>query len=151
MSLKFNWGTGIFAFIILFVVTMLGVVYLSFQQDNDLVDESYYPRGMEYQQEIDSRDRAEQLSVLFDAAQMNDEIIVTYPSEFEERAFEKGEIFFYRPSAQKYDLKKEMKPGSDLKQVFPLSLFHSGKYIVKYSWFMEGEAYYYEKPLLITR
>ena len=151
MSIKFNWGTGIFIFIIIFVVTMLGVVYLSFQQDNELVDESYYPKGMEYQQEIDNRDRAEGLSSLFNAEQNENEIIVTYPSEFEEVGFEKGEIYFYRPSAQKYDLKEEMKPGPDLKQSFPLSSFHSGKYIVKYSWIMGGEAYNYEKPLLISQ
>lgn len=150
MSIKFNWGTGIFIFIIVFVVTMLGVVYLSFQQDNDLVDESYYPKGMEYQQEIDSRNRALALSSLFNAEQVDDEVIVTYPNEFKEMNFEKGEIFFYRPSAQKFDLKEEMKPGQDLKQIFPLSRFHSGKYIVKYSWIMGGEVYYYEKTIIIS-
>ena len=151
MSIKFNWGTGIFIFIIIFIVTMLGVVYLSFQQETELVDESYYPKGMEYQQEIDSRDRAEGLSSLFNAEQDDNEIIVTYPSEFEETGFEKGEIYFYRPSAQKFDMREEMKPGPDLNQRFPLSRFHSGKYIVKYSWIMGGETYYYEKPLVISQ
>ena len=150
MSIKFNWGTGIFIFIIVFVVTMLGVVYLSFQQDNELVDESYYPKGMEYQQEIDSRNRALALSSVFNAEQVQDEIIVTYPTEFNEKNFEKGEIFFYRPSAQKFDMKEEMKPGPDLKQIFPLSRFHSGKYIVKYSWIMGGEVYYDEKAIIIS-
>lgn len=150
MSIKFNWGTGIFIFIILFVVTMLGVVYLSFQQDNDLVDESYYPKGMKYQQEIDGRARALALSTLFIVEQVNDEVIVTYPVEFREMNFEKGEIFFYRPSAQKFDIKEEMKPGSDLKQTFSLSRFHSGKYIVKYSWIMGGEVYYDEKTIIIS-
>lgn len=151
MSIKFNWGTGIFIFIIIFVVTMLGVVYLSFQQDNDLVDESYYPKGMEYQQEINSRDRALELSSFFAAEQVNDEVIVTYPTEFKEMNFEKGEIYFYRPSAQKFDVKKKMKPGPDLKQAFPLSGFHSGKYIVKYSWIMGGETYYDEKIIIISQ
>ena len=150
MSIKFNWGTGIFIFIILFMVTMLGVVYLSFQQDNDLVDESYYPKGMEYQQEIDGRVRALALSTLFSAEQINDEVIVTYPEEFKTMNFEKGEIFFYRPSAQKFDIKEEMKPGSDLKQTFPLSRFQTGKYIVKYSWIMGGEVYYDEKTIIIS-
>ncbi len=151
MSIKFNWGTGIFIFIIIFVVTMLGVVYLSFQQDNDLVDESYYPKAMEYQQEINSRDRALELSSLFNAEQVNDEVIVTYPIEFKEMNLEKGEIFFYRPSAQKFDLKEKMSPGPDLKQTFPLSLFHSGKYIVKYSWIMGGETYFDEKTIIISK
>ena len=150
MSIKFNWGTGIFIFIIFFVITMLGVVYLSFQQDNELVDESYYPKGMEYQQEIDSWNRALALSSLFNAEQVNDEVIVTYPAEFKEMNFEKGEIYFYRPSAQKFDMKEEMKPGPDLKQIFPLSRFHSGKYIVKYSWIMGGEVYYDEKTIIIS-
>lgn len=150
MSIKFNWGTGIFTFIIIFVVIMLGVVYLSFQQDNDLVDESYYPRGMEYQQEINGRDRAQGLSSPFSAEQVQNEIIVTFPSEFKEMAFEKGEIYFYRPSAQKFDLKEEMKPGPDLKQAFSLSRFHSGKYIVKYTWIMGGEVYYDERTIIIS-
>ena len=151
MSVKFNWGTGIFIFIIIFVVSMLTMVYFSFQQDNELVDESYYPRGMEYQQQIDRRERAQQLSYPFNAEQINHELIVAYPSEFKEMAFEKGEIYFYRPSSQKFDLKEEMKPGSDLKQTFPLSRFHSGKYIVKYSWIMGGKEYYDEKSITISK
>lgn len=151
MSVKFNWGTGIFIFIIIFVVSMLTMVYFSFQQDNELVDESYYPRGMEYQQQIDRRERAQQLSYPFNAEQINNELIVAYPSEFKEMAFEKGEIYFYRPSAQKFDVKEEMKPGPDLKQTFPLSRFQTGKYIVKYSWIMGGKEYYDEKSITISK
>ena len=130
---------------------MLGMVYMSFQEDNELVDESYYPRGMEYQQQIDRRERAQKLSYPFDAEQINNEVVVAFPSEFLESGFEKGEIYFYRPSAQKFDHKEEMKPGPDLKQSFSLDLFRSGKYIVKYSWMMGGEEYYDEKPIRISK
>lgn len=151
MSIKFNWGTGIFIFIVIFVVSMLGIVYLSFQQNNELVEESYYPQGIEYQQQIDRKAMAHLLSSAILAKQVDNEIIITYPREFRDLGFDKGEIYFYRPSSQKSDFREVMVPDTALNQRFSLDKFQAGKYIVKYSWTMNGEDYYDEQSLMIAR
>ena len=62
MKFKFNWGTGIFIFITLFLLVNAFVIYKSFQQRNDLVEEEYYPQGLEYQKQIDRFAKANALS-----------------------------------------------------------------------------------------
>lgn len=151
MPIKFNWGTGIFIFIVIFLISMLGIVYLSFQQNNELVEEFYYPQGIEYQQQIDRKAKAHLLSAPVSAKQVNNTLIVSYPIEFRVLGFDKGEVYFYRPSSQKSDMREAMRPDTALLQYFPLDHFVAGKYIVKYSWTMNGEAYYDEQSLMIAK
>lgn len=151
MSIKFNWGTGILIFIVIFLISMLGIVYLSFQQNNELVEESYYPQGIEYQQQIDRMAKAHLLSAVIFAKQVDNEVVVAYPPEFRDLGFDKGEVYFYRPSSQSSDFREVMQPDTLLNQRFSLDKFQAGKYIVKYSWTMSGEEYYDEQSLMITR
>ncbi len=129
---------------------MLGMVYFSFQEDNELVDESYYPQGIEYQQQIDRKAKAQLLSMAVSAKQVDNEVVVTYPREFRDLGFDKGEVYFYRPSSQKSDFREVMQPDSALSQRFSLDKFQAGKYVVKYSWTMKGEEYFDEQSLMIT-
>ncbi|GAB1405685.1 MAG: FixH family protein [Lentimicrobiaceae bacterium] len=151
MFIKFNWGTGIFTFIVIFIILMLGMVYFSFQQDNELVDESYYPKGMEYQQQIDRRLRTQKLPYTFDVQQTSNEVVITFPPDLMDMDFQKGEIYFYRPSARKFDIKENMKPEINLQQTFSLNRFRAGKYNVKLSWRMGDEEYYDEKTIIISK
>jgi hypothetical protein len=151
MSIKFNWGTGIFIFIVIFLISMLGMVYLSFQENNELVEDAYYPQGMEYQQQIDRKAKVKLLSATITTQQVDKTIVVTYPDEFAEFGFEEGQVYFYRPSSQESDLREAMQPDTTLHQYFTLEKFRAGKYIVKYSWTMQGEEYYDEQSLMITK
>ena len=54
MRIKWNWGTGILIGIIAFMAFIIGLVYFSVQQNFDLVERDYYPKALEYQQQIRS-------------------------------------------------------------------------------------------------
>jgi len=45
--MKFNWGTGIFTFLILFIATLAFVLYKSRQYHNSLVMNNYYELDLE--------------------------------------------------------------------------------------------------------
>lgn len=151
MSIKFNWGTGIFIFIVIFLISMLTVVFLSFRQNNELVEAEYYPQGIEYQKQIDRMAKAKLLSAPIAVEQVSGNLLITYPEEFRTIGFDKGEVFFYRPSAQKSDMLEVMQPDSSLSQKFSLARFSHGKYIIKFSWSMKGELYYDEQPVMIQK
>ncbi|MGB1317661.1 MAG: FixH family protein, partial [Flavobacteriales bacterium] len=53
-----NWGWGISIFYGSFVVFMLGMVTLAFQQDFDLVADDYYEQEIAYQGRIDQMNNA---------------------------------------------------------------------------------------------
>ena len=52
-----SWGRGISIFIILFIITMLGMVWLSMQQNVEMIDTNYYQKEIEYQNVIDGKNR----------------------------------------------------------------------------------------------
>lgn len=151
MSIKFNWGTGIFIFIVMFLIAMLTVVFLSFRQNNELVEAEYYPQGIEYQKQIDRMAKAKLLSAPIAVEQVSGNLVLTYPEEFRTVGFDEGKVFFYRPSAEKADMLEVMQPDSSLSQIFSLSRFTPGKYVIKLSWSMKGEQYYDEQPVMIRK
>ena len=44
-----NWGKGITLVIILFIITMLGMVYVASKQTNEMVEANYYDKELKYQ------------------------------------------------------------------------------------------------------
>ena len=65
MKLKFNWGTGIFLFLVVFLLACAAFIYFAFTQDVNLVHKDYYEKGVNYteQMEINARSIAYQDSV----------------------------------------------------------------------------------------
>ena len=51
--MKLNWGTGIAAFYLLFMVVLLSFVIKSRSYDHSLVTTNYYEQDLKYQQQYD--------------------------------------------------------------------------------------------------
>ena len=51
--MKFNWGTGIAIFLILFIGALIWVLYQSRQVDNSLVSDTYYQEDLMYQKKYE--------------------------------------------------------------------------------------------------
>ena len=47
--MKFNWGTGIGLFYVVFVVIMVSMVMFSARNNIDLVQEDYYEKDLNYE------------------------------------------------------------------------------------------------------
>lgn len=147
--MKFNWGHGIFTFLAVFLLAMGFVVYKSFQQNNSLVESEYYPKGLEYQKQIERIANADSLKEKITVAEVDGKILITYPQLFK-NASPEGTLYFYRPSDDAGDHTEKMLCDSSLIQVVPAQKLMAGKYIVKMNWKMNGKEFYHEQQLMIN-
>lgn len=150
MSFKFNWGTGIFAFIALFLVSMVALVYFSMQQRFDLVETEYYPQGLEYQKQIERIANADRMSGRISIVQDQDFLLFRYPAEMQ-NGISRGVVYMFRPSDQDVDFSDSLQFDSTLLQRIPLERLKGGRYIAKISWTMDGKEYYYEEGVRIVK
>ena len=144
--MKFNWGTGIVIFIILFVSGIGTLVYISFQQDINLVHKDYYPREIEHQKMIDKVNNTNNLEGEIKILLSDSMVEVTFPNEFRFDEIE-GEILFYRPSDFNEDLTFPIQLSEKGTQHISTDGLLSGKYIIKVEWAFGETEYYFEESI----
>ena len=146
MKIKFNWGTGVFIFITLFILVNAFVIYKSFQQRNDLVTEEYYPQGIEYQKQIDRFANTKGLSSKIDISENGNELVIVYPVELKGKDV-KGKVIFFRPSDEKADFQDSISFDTAMIQKIPVQNMVKGKYIAKFFWIMDGKEFAHESTV----
>ena len=141
MNIKWNWGTKLTLFIILFMGFIFVLVYLTTQNRIMLVERDYYPKGIKFQDRIDERNNALHLKDSFQIVQNKEYVVVSFP----EINPDTGTVVFYRYNDNLLDQTNKMKTNKAGKMYFPLSDFKKGKYLVKFHWFEKKKGYYVEK------
>ena len=149
MKIKWNWGTGIFVFISLFLLVNAVVIYLSLQQRNDLVAEEYYPQGLEYQKQIDRFANANALKSTILISSRSNELIISYPGELKGKDI-KGQVIFFRPSDERADFRDSIRFDTTMIQRIPVHEKMKGKYIAKFFWVMDGREYAHESTVRLN-
>lgn len=149
MKIKFNWGTGIFVFIILFLLANAFVIYKSFQQKYDLVDKEYYPQGLEYQKQIDRFANANAFSSDIQIVPSGSDLLITYPTELKNKKIN-GKVIFFRPSDEEADFSDSIRFDTSMVQRISADKMLKGKYIAKFFWVMDEKEYAYESTVRIN-
>jgi hypothetical protein len=149
MKVKFNWGTGIFIFIVLFLLVNAFVIYKSFQQRNDLVEEEYYPKGLDYQKQIDRFANANALSGKIEISEKDNKLEIKYPGELKGKKV-KGLVNFFRPSDENADFKDSIRFDTSMIQRIPAEKFINGKYVAKFYWLMDGKEFAHESTFRLN-
>ena len=106
MKIKWNWGTGILLAIIIFMSFIFSMVYFTTRQNYDLVEKDYYPKAIEYQQQIDKEQNAKNLQEKVRVNNRGDYVEVRFQPFFKYSDIS-GQITFYRPSDKKGDVINE--------------------------------------------
>lgn len=145
MKYKWNWGTKLALWITAFILFMLTLVFLTFQNDAMLVERDYYPKGLEYQNRIDEVKRAGAAGAFFDLRQENNTLILDMVNIHADS----GKAVFFRPSDNTLDLSFDLATVNKDSLLLPITKFKKGKYILKSQWYKDGESYYFEKILFI--
>lgn len=140
MKFKFNWGTGIFLFISLFLLVNAFVIYKSLQQKYDLVSEEYYPQGLEFQKQIDRFANANALTGKIRISEESNSIIISYPGELKGKNV-KGQVIFFRPSDENADFSDSIRFDTTMIQRISINKMMKGKYIAKFFWIMDGKEF----------
>lgn len=147
---KFNWGTGIFLAVTLFVIATLSVVSYLISLDFYLVSSDHYEQGVEYQETIDGQQRVKNLEnpvlVLFD--EPNVSINITFPKELRSDSLS-GNITFYRPNDSELDRKYKLQIDEDGRQTIPVSDFEKGRWKLTLEWKQDSLIYIDEKNIFI--
>ncbi len=150
MKIKFNWGTGIFIFITLFLLACSFVIYKSFQQKNDLVEEEYYPQGLEYQKQIDRFANTNALSGKIQIREETTDLVLIFPDDLKGKSV-RGEVLFFRPSDENADFHDSIRFDTTMIQRIPLRKMIGGKYIAKFLWKMDNKEYAYECSVIVKK
>lgn len=140
-----NWGKGLTIAIIIIMLSFLGMVYISFRQTNEMIEDNYYDRELKYQDIINSKNRLNPyIEKLFikDTANL---ISIELPSEISSSITE-GEILFLKMDNQRMDKKIQILQS---KTYIPKSDFQKGIYHYKIKWINETDEYFHEDQFTI--
>ncbi|GAB4325543.1 MAG: FixH family protein [Bacteroidales bacterium] len=145
--MKWNWGTGIFIAILLFMAFIITLVVFTTRQDYDLVEKDYYPKALAYQQQIDKRQNLIDLNARVVAVLSDDKILIQFPEQFSGKKIE-GTIHFYKPDSKANDLILEIEADTTGKAVVERNRLAPGKYLIKVDFTVNGTGYYQEVTLI---
>jgi hypothetical protein len=144
------WGIGIAIVLGVFVLALVGFVIFASLQSRDLVETSYYERGLEYGDRIDELERTQPANTptlsLNEAAR---QLTLRFPLDSSSSDLPTGELQLYRPSNASWDQHYELVLDIDGEQSFELSGLPNGVWKAKVSWMLEGETYYHEESLYL--
>ncbi len=145
--MKFNWGTGILIFLILFLIACAVFITFAMRQDVNLVHKNYYEKGVDYTDQMNVNARSASLTDSIQVLMNDDNLLVNFQASLVSK-IDSGKILLYRPSSSKMDV------------LFPMDFFgnslrikkdnlNPGRYIIKLSWYSEGLKYEIDKPVVI--
>ena len=144
--MKFNWGHGITIFFSLFVLFMLTLLYLSTQENIDLVTEEYYAEELKYEDRIVMKNNATDAGLKLNYSKLNGSIELSFEGVNPNAT---GTVVFYRPSDAKMDFTAELALDISSKMSIPQGKFSMGLYQIQVQIEMDGKPYYIEKTLSI--
>jgi hypothetical protein len=144
--MKFNWGTKLVLFALLFMTFIVTLVVKIMREDVPMVETDYYEKGLNYQQEIDNSTRTDsmvQFNVFNDDSGYQHLVILNVSSA----DIPDGKLIFYRPSNEAEDAQADVSIPSKKVFQFPLHTLTPGKWTLKFTWTRDGQKYKIEKPI----
>jgi hypothetical protein len=143
--MKFNWGTGIFIFLVLFVAGAIAFIIFASKQHVNLVHKDYYEKGVDYSEQMKIDARSKQYSRLIDINSSNDYLLVEI-DELLASKIDSGSIHLYRPSDSKKDVRIQVEAKTRNVQFQKQDLIN-GRYILKFYWYSDGLKYEVDRPV----
>ena len=143
-----NWGHKLLIVILLFLGSMIGVVFYASQQDNEMIDEHYYRQEVQYQQVIDAKKNLMAVSSEDMIHQTPTEVVLNFPVGTYEQ-MEEGTIELLRNDASLKDVRMDIRPTYADLIIIPKSKFSKGLYQARIKWRNGGKEYYREEKLFV--
>ena len=146
MKIKFNWGTGIFIAIVLFMAFILSFLYKAIAIDkykHELISEDYYKDELLYQKNIDKVTNGLNLDQNVRLTNSKKGITILFPETFDYQKIE-GNIIFQRLSNKKLDFTKKIVLKSH-QVTIPDSMLVKGKWLIKIDWKYNNEEYLWKE------
>ena len=146
--MKWNWGTGIFIVIVLFLGACTAFIIYSQRQKWSLVEEDYYPKELRHEEKLIKMRNANALVAQLSVGIEKPNLAIRFPADFKGKVLS-GSIDIYRPSDEALDVILAVATDTSLVQFVPLQRLTQGRYVVKVDWSCGGKDYYREQDIII--
>lgn len=147
MKIKFNWGTGIFIFIVLFLMACAVFIIFAARQDVNLVHKDYYEKGTDYSAQIRINQRSAAFKDDFEVINLDKFLVVSIEESLSSK-IDSGGITLFRPSDRRKDVSMLLEKQTS-KITFQKEDLLTGRYILKFHWYFEGLKYEVDQPINI--
>jgi hypothetical protein len=145
--MKFNFGTGIFIFLALFMTAMISFVIFAHRQDANLVHKDYYEKGVDYSRQMEKEKRSAGYSEMIEISDNGSVVTIRFAGELLP-LLGQGTVNFFRPSDYKKDISFPLKLTGNVFVAEKDKLIH-GRYIVKITWIADNLEYEVDKTLIV--
>lgn len=145
--MKFNWGTGIFVFLTLFLLAASAFIIFAFKQNVNLVHKDYYQKGVDYTEQMNIDARSAKYLNSIQTYMADDYLVIDFDESLTIDTDSVNALFF-RPSDSKRDV-IFLLDHADNKLKIPKQSLISGRYILKVYWYSGGLKYAVEKTVNI--
>jgi len=137
--MKFNWGTGILIFLILFLAACAVFITFAMRQDVNLVHKDYYEKGVDYTEQMDVNARSLPFKNDFKVTNQKDFLVVNIEESLSAK-IDSGKVLMFRPSDSNQDILYDLLAKSRNLNL-PKENLVSGRYILKIYWYSNGLKY----------
>lgn len=144
--MKWDWGKGIALSFVLFCGFVITIVVLAFQENIDLVSDTYYQDELVYQDRINQRINLSASGQKISLQQNEQHLILSFPEVFEAA---RGEVQFYHPSRAIFDKSFQIAINATNQQLIDKTQMIKGKFKVQMSWESDGKNYYQEQEVFL--
>lgn len=140
-----NWEKGIILAFVLFCGFIVTIVVKAFQEDFDLVSETYYREELNYESHIQAQANLLASNDRIAVKRSPGGVDIEYPPAF---ADAQGTITFYHPSRAIFDRVYDLEAATGHQQLALEDLL-KGRYRLKMQWLAGGKPYYQEQEIFI--
>lgn len=142
-----NWGVKVTIAFVLFAGFILYMVVRAFQQDIDLVSDTYYSEEINFQDRIDQKANLRALGKRVQVSQIStDQLQFEFPKNHE---IASGQIHFYHVSRTLFDKRFPIKLDEMGRQNLDTEELVAGRYRIKMSWTAGDKPYFQETEIFI--
>jgi nitrogen fixation protein FixH len=145
--MKFNWGTGVVIFLLIFLAAVITFVVFAFYQDVNMVHRDYYEKGVDHTATMEKEKRSAAYSSLIRIEAAGDSVAIIFPAEIAATVLS-GEVLFFRPSDHNKDTSYPLGLKGPTMMVSRENLI-PGRYIVKLTWTSAGLEYEVDKNVIL--
>jgi hypothetical protein len=145
--MKFNWGTGIFIFLGLFLLASAAFIIFAVRQDVNLVHKDYYEKGVDYTEQMNVNSRSAEFKNAFSATVHSDFLKIDIEEKLAVQ-IDSGTVLLFRPSNSKNDISVSVVKSANV-VLIPKKDLLQGRYIMKFSWYSGGIKYEIDQPVNI--
>jgi hypothetical protein len=140
------WNIRIWTLYGAFVIFMVGLVVLAYNQNFELVAKDYYSLELQYQNKIDKINNTRPIKDQFSFKVNKGNIVLQIPNKI---AGSYGKVIFFKPSDEKSDREFDITAmnGEDL--TLSTTDLSAGKYKLTIDWQHQETAYILEEIVLI--